>query len=731
MISVREWVRKSILREMSVKLGLSLFVLFVICVFIIVSTVRSNVGNISDKYLSGIANYYAESSRAIISHEYSTCAAFQAAAEQFESIPTEKRREFLDNLQKQILRDNPDFVDVWAVFEPNALDGLDFQYANTPTSDESGRYLPYWTRVGSSIEFSVLTDYTGSFWYDEPRRKNHGILIEPNPYEIGGKTVWVCGVAFPIHDMAGRVVGALGLDMALSTLTDMLSEVTIFKSGYLSLLSAQGLVAVDKNKDNEGKTALNFSKDSNLFSRAASDLKPFTVFEAANGEKMLKMFMPIKVRDAAEVWFLALNVTVSEMERDSLVLIMYVFGVYMTAVVLIIVITVLIIRSFTKELKLGRDAMKNISEGDGDLTVRMAVGSENELGLMYKYFNATMEKIQNSIATVKKETHDIQKATMTLSDNMNETAAAANEITANISSVNQQVKQDSENVRATQSSVESINSAVNSLIQNIQAQASSVSESSSAVEEMVANIRSVTAILEKNAEQISALEGASEEGKQSVVSSVEYTKKIQEQSETLLEASKVIQNIASQTNLLAMNASIEAAHAGEAGSGFAVVADEIRKLAEDSNVQGKKITKNLKVVLDSIKTVTSSTATLQEKFNQIYDITQKVAEQETTIMRAMQEQNEGGGQVLGAMKQINDITVSVKSDSGVMQSSIAHVNQNMADLARLTDEITASMQEMELGIENINQSINSVNDLTHSNRESIDRLGEVVTKFIV
>ena len=212
---------------------------------------------------------------------------------------------------------------------------------------------------------------------------------------------------------------------------------------------------------------------------------------------------------------------------------------------------------------------------------------------------------------------------------------------------------------------------------------------------------------------------------------MESTKKIQEQSETLLEASKVIQNIASQTNLLAMNASIEAAHAGEAGAGFAVVADEIRKLAEDSNVQGKKITKNLKVVLDSIKTVTTSTETLQSKFNQIYDITQKVAEQETTIMRAMQEQREGGGQVLGAMKQINDITVSVKNDSGVMQTSIADVNQNMADLARLTSEITASMQEMELGIENINQSINSVNDLTHANRDSIDRLDNVVEKFIV
>ncbi|MCL2232557.1 MAG: PAS domain-containing methyl-accepting chemotaxis protein [Treponema sp.] len=201
---------------------------------------------------------------------------------------------------------------------------------------------------------------------------------------------------------------------------------------------------------------------------------------------------------------------------------------------------------------------------------------------------------------------------------------------------------------------------------NVSEQAAAVTESAAAIEEMVANIQSVTSVLTKNADQVQELQSASEVGNNGINEVVADIRGIAAESESLLEINSVMANIANQTNLLSMNAAIEAAHAGEAGRGFAVVADEIRKLAESSSKQSKTISSVLKTIKASIDKITKSAENVLNRFDTIDGGIKTVAEQERGVLNAMEEQKQGSEQVLQAIGQVSDITQRVKNDAQQM-----------------------------------------------------------------
>ena len=201
---------------------------------------------------------------------------------------------------------------------------------------------------------------------------------------------------------------------------------------------------------------------------------------------------------------------------------------------------------------------------------------------------------------------------------------------------------------------------------HITQQAAAVTESAAAIEEMIANVDAVANTLVKNAKHVKELEYSSETGHSGLNEVANNIKEVALESESLFEINSVMQNIASQTNLLSMNAAIEAAHAGESGKGFAVVADEIRKLAEDSSKQSKTISSVLKTIKGSIDKITKSIDVVLNKFDAIDSGVKIVAEQEFGVQNAMEEQREGSKQILQAIGQLNEITQMVKNDADDM-----------------------------------------------------------------
>lgn len=376
-------------------------------------------------------------------------------------------------------------------------------------------------------------------------------------------------------------------------------------------------------------------------------------------------------------------------------------------------------------------ALKSIAQGDGDLTVRLPLHGNDEVTDLSLYFNETISKIASSIRAVDDNADTMEGIASELANNMSETASSVHEISSNIESVKQQAITQSSSVTQTASTIEEIIHTIGSLNSSIESQAASVAMSSSSIEEMVANIASITNTLEKSDSLIRELGKATADGKETLAKSNTVTAKIAEESGSLMEASGVIQHIASQTNLLAMNAAIEAAHAGEAGKGFAVVADEIRKLAEDSATQGKTITATLKNLSSEIEGLSEASRSVEAKFNVIFSMAEEVRQMSARLTEAMKEQENGSREVLTAIKDINSITNEVQMGSAEMLTGSEGVAKEMEKLDGLTRVISDSMNEMAAGALQINKAIHEVVDISQKNKSSIENLVQEVGKFKV
>ena len=398
-------------------------------------------------------------------------------------------------------------------------------------------------------------------------------------------------------------------------------------------------------------------------------------------------------------------------------------------VIIGLVIAMMISGMVTKPITLLTGALQTVA--NGDLTKRLPEDSEDEVGQASRSYNQSMNEFSKMVGSIKTRAGELSDIGTNLASNMTETAAAMNEIAANIQSIRGRVLNQSASVTETNATMEQVTNNINKLSSQVDRQTGAISMASSGLEQMIANIQSVTSTLVKNVENVRQLQESSETGKNSLQEVAADIQEIARESEGLLEINSVMENIASQTNLLSMNAAIEAAHAGESGRGFAVVADEIRKLAESSSEQSKTIGTVLKKIKDSMDKITRSTDNVLNKFEAIDSGVKIVAEQEEAIRRSMEEQNAGSKQVLNASAQVGQVSQEVSGSSIEMLEGSKEVIQESKNLEKVTQEITNGINEMAAGAEQVNKAVNTVNDLTGRTKENISTLVKSVAGFKV
>ncbi|MGI5084789.1 methyl-accepting chemotaxis protein [Treponema putidum] len=558
-------------------------------------------------------------------------------------------------------------------------------------------------------------------WYKNAAEANGKVIITPVYISTDGSPV--VALAQAIKDPKGTFLGCIGLDLNLTDLASRVGSIRIGESGYCMLMQNDGLILADpKHTDYNLKTL----KETDIPAFNEIDkMKDGSAFIMLDGKRWKVSVFSLSGLD----WKVALFIEQNEMLSLFYTLLknMILIGLFMF--VLYFTLAFIFAKALKRYFKRLETVFGKIAEGD--LTDRVKVKKNNEVGRIMINLNTAIENNHTMICLLKDEADKMGSIGSQLSSSMEETAAAIKQIGENVKGVKEKAMSQAAGVTETVATVEQINGRLSRLVSGIEMQAASISESSEVITHMAENTVKIAKTLDENNELIKTVYGQTKVGKDGARTTNEIVKQIAEKSASLLEASQIIQNIASQTNLLAMNAAIEAAHAGESGKGFAVVAGEIRKLAEGSNLQGKQIAAVIKETTEIIRNITEAGSQAEKTFIDVYNLVSQISEKEDTILEVMQEQEENGRQVLDAIKRINGVTSEINSASAEMLEGGTQIEQEMQKLAEITLETTDNMNEIASGADQITAAVEEVSEITQKNKASIENLSNEVSKFKV
>ncbi|MCL2880356.1 MAG: methyl-accepting chemotaxis protein [Treponema sp.] len=408
--------------------------------------------------------------------------------------------------------------------------------------------------------------------------------------------------------------------------------------------------------------------------------------------------------------------------------------IFVPLVVYVVIIAALAMRLRKNSMSLYSSVitqLENLSSEHKDLTRRISVCSVDEIGTIAGMVNDFCGHMNQGIQEIKNSQEDLAKTGTSLETDASDMAVSITRISGSTENVLVKTKSQLESTDTASQTIQRFSKNIKKLEEAIETQASSMSDASSAVEEMIGNIASITSVTEKMTAQFRTVETAADKGSQIQKSSGERINQIAGQSQALLEANQIISTIAAQTNLLAMNAAIEAAHAGEAGRGFSVVADEIRKLAENAAKESHKIGAELKEI---VKTINRIVKDAEVSGNAFAEVLNRVGETEKLVLEvnnAIHEQKNGAGQVMEALRTMNDITGKVSEGSREMGTGNETMIREISALQGSASDISSSMEEMSEGIRNINTNAHDVSDLAVSVKTSIHEISNIADGFVV
>ena len=554
--------------------------------------------------------------------------------------------------------------------------------------------------------------------------------IDENIKSLSTPIIWINNkpairTFYKIKNKDQSISGYINFVLFIDNFINSIVKKEFEKSGFLILVDTNGKILYHKNKEY-------ISKDLTENGNAKTDTitKIVRLSDGFVRAKFMSLdsynyFSPIKGFSWNIIATLPFNEYIKPVKRITLNIIL----IITISIILAIAILYLIILLSTKSIMQITRIFEDISKGEGDLTKKIKIQTHDELSILSESFNNILLFLNNMLKQIKYSVSLTKDISSHLASSSEETSASIEEIKSSIENIKDIIHLLDEEIKKSTIYTNDVSNFTQKVYQEIISQSSSINQSSSSIEQMASSIQNVIKITDDKMTIVNNLNILANSGEKEMEQTINTIKKIAESTKVIMDMLGIINNIASQTNLLAMNAAIEAAHAGEYGKGFAVVADEIRELAENTSKNSKEISVSLKQIIDFISYSESSAAKTGKYFKNIVGDVMHVSNGMLEINNSMSELSIGSKQIIDSLSLLITSSETAKDSSNEMIKKISIIKSSFDNISVISNDTKSNIEEINSQVSDIFNSVILVSESGEKNADNVQNIETLVNKF--